>query len=270
MRTALSCLAISTWFLVGSAAKADYTLAAGTFTVSENFNGLPSTGTTPQSGTVGTANALSGTGFVGTKTGGTGSTLNLIASDGSSNTGALFSYGVTGSSERALGTLASGTTIPAFGAEIVNASGVDIQSFTLTIDREQWRSSTTAANTIAFAYGVSGSGITSANFLTSSAMTALSTFDLVGDHVVASNGALNGNSNSITLTGTIPVSLLAGQSLFIRWTDANDAGNDAGLAIDNFSLVGHPRAVPEPSSVALIAIGLGGAFLRARRSRKTA
>lgn len=246
-------------------ARADYTITSATGLITENFDGMPSTGTTALNATVGTANALPGVGFVGTKLSGTGSTLNFIANDGSNNAGALYSYGTTGSSDRSLGTLASGTVVPAFGATFINGSGVEIDSFIITLDREQWRSSTSAPNTISFAFGVSGNGITSDNFLTSTAMTPMTNFDLVGNNVVTgTNGALDGNQNAITITGTLNVTVLAGQSLFLRWTDVNDIGNDAGLSIDNFSISGGGVIVPEPTSFALIAIGIC-TFFRVRR-----
>jgi PEP-CTERM motif len=57
-----------------------------------------------------------------------------------------------------------------------------------------------------------------------------------------------------------------GQSLWLRWTDANDAGNDHGLAIDNVS-VEASGAVPEPSTLTMFgvgALGLAGAVYRRR------
>ena len=262
---------IATLSLAGATASADYSVGPS-LTVTEDFNGLISTGTTTYGPNVGDQVAIAGTGFAGSKVAGNATTnLALRADAGTSNAGSLYSYGATSSTERALGTLASGSVTPAFGAVIVNNSGFDLVSFALTVDREQWRSSTSSVNTITFAYGVSGGAITAANFLTSTALTNLATFDLVGAAPVTTNGALDGNANAITLVGTIPVSLAQGQSLFIRWTDVDNTGSDAGLAIDNLRLVGVVRAVPEPGSLALLGLGLGAAVaLRVRRRRPTA
>ncbi len=226
--------------------------------LAETFDGLPAGGNTTLDATAGNVQPVPGTGFDGTKAGGTGSTFLLKADAGTDNQGALHSYGAAGSSERALGTLASGTTIPAFGVVIVNNSGQTITSVTLSFDREQWRSSTSAANTVAFAYQISGGSVTDSNYLTASGLVSDSRFDLVGNNVVASNGALDGNANAIAIGGTIDVTVLAGQSLFLRWVDANDAGNDAGLAIDNFQFRATLLPVPEPGSLALVGMGLAG------------
>jgi hypothetical protein len=56
----------------------------------------------------------------------------------------------------------------------------------------------------------------------------------------------------------------AGASLFIRWTDFNDAGNDAGLAIDQLQMNFTP--VPEPGTLALVALGAMGLMARRRRA----
>ena len=234
-------------------AQIDYT--GGTY--SQNFDAMPSSGTvaSPFSSTVGVQGSIPGaTEFKGTKAGGTGtSPMPFTVDNGSANSGALYSYGETNSSDRALGTLASGSNVPAFGVELVNNTPFSFASFTLTVSREQWRSSTQTLNTVIFEFGTSGvAGVSSGNFLTQPGFTPLSTFDLVGASPVATNGLLDGNANSIVLTGTIPVSLDPGQSLFLRWTDTNDTGSDAGLAIDNFSITG----VPEPSTYVLLGFGL--------------
>src|SRR3954454_7644527 len=46
--------------------------------------------------------------------------------NGGSNVGDTYSYGASGSTERAFGTLQSGTTIPIIGAEFQNESGKTI------------------------------------------------------------------------------------------------------------------------------------------------
>lgn len=253
--------------MVAAAAQAQINYTGGTFT--ENFDGLPNSGTVPSpfSATVGVQGDIPGEPvFKGTKAAGNGTTaMPFLIDDGNSSTGALYSYGSAGSAERALGTLASGSNTPAFGVELVNNSAFSFTSFTLTISREQWRSSTSTLNTVIFAFGTSGiSGVTSGNFLTQPGFTPLSTFDLVGAPPVTTNGPLDGNANAIVLTGTIPVALDPGQSLFLRWTDTNDVGSDAGLAIDNFSITG----VPEPTTYMLFGVGgllCAQRFLRRRK-----
>jgi hypothetical protein len=61
---------------------------------------------------------------------------------------------------------------------------------------------------------------------------------------------INQSARSGTLTN---LNWQVGQSLYLRWQDVNNSGNDAGLAIDSFHI-----EIPEPSSVALMLLaGLG-------------
>ena len=227
-------------------------------TYSQNFDGLISSGnvTSVFSATSGTqAGIPSLSGWSGAKIGGTGtSATNFVANDGSSNAGGLYSYGSTSDSDRALGSLASGTNIMAFGAEFLNNGSTTYTQFTITFDAEFWRSSTSAVNTLSFFYGFSStSGLTSSNYLSSTLMTALTSLDVVGPAPVTTNGALDGNAagnRTAGITATISsVSWAPGERLFIAWRDANDPGNDAGLAVDNFSF----SAIPEPTTWALLA-----------------
>lgn len=259
--------------LAVGARSADASISYGGGTFFENFNSLPAHGaaTVPLSGTVGLPNPLPGTtGFVGTKTGGTGTTLNLITDNGSSNSGALHNLGPDGTlgtdpTERALGELSSGTTITTFGVEIINNTGSALPSLTLSAFSEQWRSSTSSAvpptnNIMVFAYALSGGAVTAANFLTDATLTALASLDLVGEAPVTTNAATDGNSAPFrdAISGMIPGPIAAGASVFVRWTDVNDLGNDASLALDDLSIV------PEPASMALMLIG-GLVALRRRR-----
>ncbi|MFZ2630880.1 MAG: hypothetical protein WA081_07485, partial [Desulfosalsimonadaceae bacterium] len=61
------------------------------------------------------------------------------AGDGSSNTGDTYSFGATGSSERAFGTLLSGSLVSTVGASFTNNTGQMISSLLITYAGEQWR-----------------------------------------------------------------------------------------------------------------------------------
>ncbi|MGD9688259.1 MAG: hypothetical protein AB7K52_05205 [Phycisphaerales bacterium] len=259
MQLGLAAVALS-----ATSALASVSYTGGTLT--ENFNSLPSTGVMSGffTGTGVHAGIPGLTTWVGARLGGTGSAMNFIANAGDSNSGALFSYGDVDATERALGSLASGSNIGAFGVELVNDTSDTLTELVFSFDREQYRSSTSASgtpNTLAFAYGFSGGMITSANFLSDAGMTAHAAGDLVGDAPVASNGIITPPSVlavGFTITG---ISWAPGQSLFIRWQDFNDQGNDAGLAVDNLSFTAR---VPTPGTAALVGLaGLAG--LRRRR-----
>ncbi|QYU66890.1 PEP-CTERM sorting domain-containing protein [Leptolyngbya sp. 15MV] len=235
----------------------------------QNFDTLPSQGTVPAlSATTGLQISLnthlsvtSLDGWQVAKIGGSGTSPMPFAVDAGSNiSGGIFSYGAVGSSERALGSLASGSNVPAFGVWIQNSAAFSITEFTVSFDAEAWRSSTSQVNTLAFAWGTSGGTITSANFLSDATLTAFAAGDIVGPAPVTSNGPLNPptvTSVSFTVTG---LNVAPGESIFLRWQDVNETGNDAGLAIDNFNF----SAVPTPGTMALL--GMGG-LVAARRRR---
>jgi hypothetical protein len=245
-------------------------------TINENFDSLGSTTVNGVfSSTIGVqANVPGSTGFAGTKIAGTGTTsTNLIANDGSANnaSGSIYSFGATSASDRALGAIASGSNTMAFGFRLVNNSANVLQDITVSFTQENWRSSTSSVNTpsvntIAASWSTSASP---ADFLsTPSGFTAVSSLDLVGPAPVATNGALDGNlaanqtARSFTFAG---INLAVGSSLYLRWQDFNDVGNDAGLAIDNMTI--SATAVPEPTSAGLLALaGVTGMAFRRRRS----
>lgn len=255
--------------LASVAGAAQAVLSVGpTLLASEDFDGLPlSTQTGYFSATAGVQNIALGTTFDGVKLAGTGTSgMNLIADNGSGNTGGIVSYGVSGIPERALGMLASGANIPGVGVQIVNNSGIAWQSITITFVQENWRSSTSVQNVMAASWSTTASA---SNYLSAaSGFTNVTALDLVGPAPVASNGALDGNNpaNQALRSATLTFSsaLNVGDSVFVRWQDVNDAGNDAGLALDTFSV--QATAVPEPATMA--ALGLGVAALLRRRSRK--
>ncbi|MBX3115386.1 MAG: PEP-CTERM sorting domain-containing protein [Fimbriimonadaceae bacterium] len=239
--------------------------------INENFDSLPTSGTSTGLFTVGTQTAIPGTtGFVGTRVGGSGSAMNFAANDGGSNSGAMYSYGSGTDSDRALGMLASGSNWGAFGFELVNNSGSALTSVSLRFTAEFWRSSTSVQNVLAATVGVSGGSANSSNFLTDGSMVAFSAFDIVGPAPVASNGALDGNlaANQASVIGTFTFNtpLANGDSFFVSWNDVNDAGNDAGLAIDNLTITATTDAVPEPATMAVLAAA--GLAAAARRKRK--
>lgn len=258
--------------LVAMAACASSAYAGQSFTgatYSENFDTLPlTTQTGAFSATAGVQANIPGIAagtWQGAKIAGTGSTgPSLIADAGTSSTGALFSYGTSAvSTERALGALASGTNIMAFGVAITNNASDALSEFTITFDGEAWRSSTTAQNLLAFAWGQSSTaGLDETNFLSNASMTTAAAGNILGPAPVGSNGAINPptvTAYSVTITG---LNIAVGETLFLRWQDANDGGNDAGLAIDNFSF--NAVVVPAPGAIALLGLG---ALVGIRRKR---
>ncbi len=189
----------------------------------QNFDGMGSTTTYP-------------TGWTGIRASGTGTvgqTLTLNVNDGTSNTGAVFNVGTT--TDRALGTLASGATVPAFGAQFTNNTGSTITSLVISFTEEQWRTGSNAVvETVPFAYSTNATGLDSGTW------TSITNLDLVEilttdntNSAVDGNLAANRAAKSYTISG---LNIPSGTSFFIRWSDNNETGSDGMYAVDDFSL----------------------------------
>jgi PEP-CTERM motif len=184
---------------------------------------------------------------------------NFRADAGTSNTGAIYSYGSTGSTERALGSVASGSFAGTLVLALANNSGSVIDSFTLGYTGEQWRNGgNTAAQSLTLEYGFGASYATTT-------FTAPGGFGFTSPVVGATAGAVDGNAAGTVanLGGVVGTNWAVGETLWLRWVDLNDTGNDHGLAIDNLSF--SVTAVPEPGTVALWLAGLAAIGFVARR-----
>src|SRR5262249_39315738 len=147
-----------------------------------------------------------------------------------------------------LGSLAGPGLTSSFGALFVNNSGSVVNSITITFTGEQWRRAPNP-NTLTFQYAVGASSIATGTFTTFSALRFTGPQTGTATALIANFAA-----NQVLIPATFPgLNWTAGSNLVIRWNDNNDAGADAGLAIDNFSL-----AIPEPATVVagLAAVGL--------------
>ena len=168
---------------------------------------------------------------------------------GSSNTGALYSFGATTSTERALGSVASGGTGTIYyGARFVNDTGNPVTSLTIAYTGEQWRdggNATPVAQPLDFSYQV-GATVTS---LTTGTWTDVNLLDFVSPTFTTSAAALDGNAaaNRVNLSQSVSVSIPAGQEIMLRWTDINDTGNDHGLAIDDLTVTSSVPGDTAPS-----------------------
>jgi hypothetical protein len=193
----------------------------------------------------------------------------IAADAGGSNAGTFRSHGASGSADRALGSVASGGSYfgsPASGAVagyiavgFTNNTGLVLDSFTLAYAGEQWRNGgNTNAQSLALEWGF-GSFFGTASYNSSD-------FGFTSPVTGASAAAVDGNSTGRVdgLGGSIVgLSWAPGETLWLRWTDRNDVGNDHGLAIDDFSF--SVTAVPEPGALALMLAGLGAIGFVARR-----
>jgi endonuclease I len=182
---------------------------------------------------------------------GSNANTSYTASDGSANSGDTYSFGTNASSERALGTVQSGSLVPLIGARLRNDSGQALGEIAVAYTGEQWRLGATGrADALQFQYSLN------ATSLGDSAATwvAVTALDFSSPVSTGALGALDGNlaanrtAKSASITG---LNLAANASLWVRWVDTNASGADDGLAIDNvsFAVAGDPP-VDVPPTVA--------------------
>jgi len=173
---------------------------------------------------------------------GTGTTYN--AGNGSSNAGALYSFGSTASSDRSLGSIGSANATAghfAHGVQFKNDGTSIISDFTVSYTMEQWRNGGTATiHSLTCYYQISSSMITLLNPNNNAAWIAVSTLDAAGPIATITAAALDGNliTNQVQLASiSLPgVTLAIGEYLMIKWEDPDQAGGDHGLSIDNLSV----------------------------------
>jgi uncharacterized protein len=176
------------------------------------------------------------------------------ASTGSDTAGDVYSFGASGSTERAYGTLFSSTLTPIIGAQFTNSTGSTVNALNVSYTGEMWRAGVTnrnAADRLDFQLS------TNATSLTTGTWTDVDSLDFNSPNINATAGALNGNaagnrtSIGFTITG---LSIANGASFWIRWTDFDiSPGADDGLAVDDFSLT------PDTTVVTTNPTGVGAA-----------
>ena len=172
------------------------------------------------------------------------------ADTGTSNTGAIYSYGVAGTNpvtERAFGSVASGTPGDIFIAlKLTNDTGATITSLDISYVGEQWRNGgNVTAQQLDFQYQVASAGTITDSNTPSTGWTDFNALDFVSPITGATAAALDGNAaaNRTAKLANVPVTVNPGQEIWLRWKDTNDAGNDHGLAIDDFSVTANGSVV---------------------------
>ncbi|MBN8738699.1 MAG: hypothetical protein BGP24_12270 [Lysobacterales bacterium 69-70] len=212
----------------------------------QNFDTLPASGTAVW------ANNTTLPGWYHART---GSGSNLVADTGASNAGNLYSYGASGNTDRALGSVGSGNAAVGslfWGLRLKNTTGSTITALAIAYTGEQWRNSAATAQSIGFSYAIAPSfSGTLAEF--QSTGTAVAALDFTSPVTGGSAAALNGNlaanqqARSVTLSG---ISLPDGSEILLRWSDPDHAGADHGLAIDNVSVTPQGGG-PQPLSLSI-------------------
>ncbi len=167
--------------------------------------------------------------------------------------GGLLSYGPNANSDRALGAL--GNRAYSWGVRLVNDTGITLTEFTVSYTGETWLQ---LANTrdIYTSYQIFNSGDGS---LTSGTYTGISELTYTSPGGTSTNGFITSSNLSHTVTG---INWEHGQELWIRFNN-QQVSAASGVAMDDFSF----SAIPEPSTYALLGLGLGALVWLRRRQR---
>ncbi|TKC06593.1 T9SS type B sorting domain-containing protein [Pedobacter polaris] len=216
----------------------------------ENFDGMAPTATTPVSGWFAVKAAGSNATTVG-------ATIPLVVYVTSANAGAAYNTGTPTATDRAIGSLASGSLVPRFGAAYTNNTGSTVTAIDLSGVMEQWRSGSNAiVETLPFEYSLNATSIGDAT-ATWTPLTAMDLVEKLTSTIVSTGVDGNLAINQTTISGSISsISLTNGSTIYIRWTDKDDTGNDGIYAIDNFSITfkgggaSTPTLVANPTSLA--------------------
>jgi hypothetical protein len=207
----------------------------------------------------------------------------LRAGAGTSTTGAFYSFGTSGSTNRALGALPSSTIAPEGDTDgtvddthtlftafrVTNNTGATLTSFTVGYTGEQWHVGTagdTDPSHMVVSYSLTA---TAANDPVAS-FTNIPALEFKPLVKSTTEGAVDGTTNRTIFT---PVTISGlnwapGTDLWIRFNDPQlSAFRDDGLAVDDFSFSASAAAVPEPACLGLAAVA-GVVALGARRRRR--
>ncbi len=223
---------------------ANYAVTNGTYT--QDFDGLPSTGTFSFTGT-GAFNlsacpvsASNANGWQFAKYGPAPPTgnANFIVDNGNSTAGSVYSYGTTASSDRGLGVLVSSTLQPSIGLVLTNTTSDVLRTVTISFTGEQWRSGASGnPTTLHFSYSLNGTSISTGTY---TAVTALDFSTPPANLGITTAGPLDGNlPANQTAVGPFTFSLngnwAPGQTLVLHWEATRGSGSGDGLAIDDFN-----------------------------------
>lgn len=189
---------------------------------------------------------------------GSGANATYTAGTGSASTGNTYSFGASGSGERALGGLRSAGVVPLFGTVVTNQTGVTLAGLAVAYTGEQWRLGASGrTDRLDFAYSLDATDLGTGTWVDVDAL------DFSAPVASGTAGALNGNlagnraTRAFLITG---LELPAEAELWMRWTDFDAAGADDGLAIDDLAITALPATlapVPETLPPGLLALTLG-------------
>lgn len=238
-------------FFVQNSAMAQISMNSAGNTYIQDFNELPSTGTSAEIG----VNATIPFGWtVERSVPGSG----MFVNNGSYSTGGLYSYGHTNSTDRALGAISAAKQGEiTYNLLLQNTSDQPIIALNVSYVGEQWRSGSinTGVQSLTFSYAVAESP---ASFDLSTRASAkgwayVPSMQFSSPYIKKTAGHVNGNdaANRAQFSYTLPVVIPAGHYVMLRWRDADELEQDHGLAIDDVKVTWEFEQVITPLPVEL-------------------
>lgn len=246
LTTGLAALALTA--VLGTEANAQISITAGSLTYAQNFNTLDTASAT-SSGNLPTGWEIYEYGTSATVNG------EYKGGNGSSNAGDVYSYGSTGSTERALGSLLSSSNKEFFGAKFTNNTGAAITSIAVSYTGEQWRRgapTSNVADTLVFRYSTIATTLSDTATANWTRVNSLNFFS--PNTTATASTALDGNAtgNNAAVSGTVTVSIPAGATFYLAWMDKDAPGTDEGLSVDDLSITFTTGTVPPPTHITII------------------
>lgn len=236
LRLVFGVITILTW----SSAQSQISYTTNGSSVSQNFDGILST--VPADNTTQSVPAWPA-GWVFAENGAIATTYRVHT--GTGTTGDTYLYGATANAERAIGALASAGNVSQMGVSFTNNTGSTLNQFTVNYTGEQWRNGgNTAVQQLEFQYSTSATGLVTGTY---TSVSQLSFSSIINTATAAAlNGNLAANRTAISFTVT-NINWPNGATLWMKWVDINDSGNDHGLAVDDFSFSATFIAPPDPT-----------------------
>jgi hypothetical protein len=173
------------------------------------------------------------------------------ATDGDQTAGGQISFGLSGSSDRALGLLATSTTgYTAFGLRLFNASAATLSYITVRLTGEVWRQSNKAKE-LQCCYLLDPSGNAAFSTGCTASLPGLNvSFPTVAADVggLQMDGAAAANQTNLSVVNQPIANWAPGAALWLMWEMADAAGKAQGLGIDNLSFAAssQPLGVVSP------------------------
>jgi hypothetical protein len=171
------------------------------------------------------------------------------ATDGDQTTGGQISFGLPGSSNRALGLLATSTTGgTAFGVKFINGTAMTLSQINLQFTGEVWRQSN-LSKTLQFYYFIDPTGTAAFPSSATAFLPGLNvSFPTVGADSggVAVDGTSPLNQTNLSVLDQTITNWPPGAALWLVWQMTDSTGKAQGLGIDHLSF---SASVPLPVPV---------------------